>query len=61
MRTVCTMVVYDSHTNEAISDSYTYSIESYIASAMSKMTDAELLTLLESMIKYGDSAKAYFA
>ena len=31
------------------------------ANAMSKMTDPEILTLLESMIKFGDSAKAYFA
>lgn len=61
MRTVFTMVVYDSHTNEAISDSYTSSIESYAANAMSKMTDPEILTLLESMIKFGDSAEAYFA
>ena len=60
MRSVFTMVIYDIHTNEAISDSYTYSIESYIASTMSKMTDPELLFLLEAMIKYGDSSEKYF-
>ena len=60
MRSVFTIVIYDIHTNEAISDSYTYSIESYIASTMSKMTDPEFLSLLEAMIKYGDSSEKYF-
>lgn len=60
MRSVFTMVIYDIHTNKIISDSYTYSIESYIASTMSKMTDPEFLSLLEAMIKYGDSSEKYF-
>ena len=39
---------------------YTYSIESYIATALENTTNVNLHTLLEAMMKYGESAKAFF-
>ncbi|MBR7162811.1 MAG: leucine-rich repeat domain-containing protein, partial [Clostridia bacterium] len=39
---------------------YTYSIESYIATAFERTTNVTLHALLEAMMKYGESARAFF-
>lgn len=59
MRTVCTAEVYDKTTGERISDTVTYSIESYAASK-SNDADALLVELVNAMMKYGDAANAFF-
>ena len=60
MRTQIEIQLYDAQTNESISHDYAYSIEQYVASALSKNIDANLRAMLEAMIKFGDSAEAYF-
>ena len=48
-------------TDAQIGETITYSIHSYVVRAMEKDNiDPELLAVLEAMIKYGASAKAYF-
>ena len=48
-------------TGEAIGDSGTYSIESYLASVSQKPDcSEEFLNLVDKMVKYGDSSRAYF-
>ena len=61
MRTQIEIEIYDAHTDNQISHSYLYSIQQYVASALGKNIDANLRAMLEAMIKFGDSAEAYFA
>lgn len=55
-----TVKFYDKATDEAIGDTYTYSIESYLARALEKANNQALVDLIEAMIKYGNSAEIYF-
>lgn len=59
MRTVCTAEVYSKTSGALVSDTVTYSIEAYAASKAND-TDAALVELVIAMMKYGDSACAYF-
>lgn len=59
MRTVCTAEVYSKTTARRVSDTVTYSIESYAASK-SNDADALLVELVNAMMKYGDAANAFF-
>ncbi len=61
MRTQIEIEIYDAHTDNQISHSYLYSIQQYVASALGKNIDANIHAMLEAMIKFGDSAEAYFA
>lgn len=60
MRTACTAEVYDKTAGERVSDTVTYSIESYAASKADD-TDAALAELVNAMMKYGDATCAYFS
>ena len=60
MRTACTAEVYDKTAGERVSDTVTYSIESYAASKVDD-TDAALAELVNAMMKYGDATCAYFS
>ncbi|MBO5777348.1 MAG: hypothetical protein J6R34_02745, partial [Clostridia bacterium] len=60
MRDTFTIKFYRKSSGERIGDTYTYSIESYIAVALDKMTNAKFLALMDMMMKYGASAEAYF-
>ncbi|MBR2334452.1 MAG: hypothetical protein IKA59_03825 [Clostridia bacterium] len=55
-----TVKFYDKATDEAIGDTFTYSIESYLARALEKANNQALVDILEAMIKYGNSAEIYF-
>ena len=59
MRTLCTAEVYDKTAGERVSDTVTYSIESYAASKAND-TDASLIALVNAMMTYGDAANAFF-
>ena len=58
MRTTFRVDFLDKTTGERIGDSYTYSIESYVVKHANR--NDELSDLLIAMMKYGDSAKAFF-
>ena len=58
MRTVCTVEIHSKTTGQCVSDTVTYSIESYAADMAP--TDAALAAVLENMMKYGDAAEAFF-
>ena len=58
LRTVCTAEVYDADGNK-VSGTLTYSAESYAARKLSD-PDAQLVRLLNDMMKYGDSTAKYF-
>ena len=60
MRTRINIELIDAHTGESISHSFTYSIEQYVSSMLGYDIDANLRAMLEAMIKFGDSAEAYF-
>ena len=60
MRDTFTVKFFDANTDAQIGDSMTYSIESYVAIALEKQIDANLVNILEMMMKYGASAEAYF-
>ena len=61
MRTIFTIAFYDWQTGELISNVRTYSIESYVASQLAREEDGtDFYNLLVAMMKYGDSAAAYF-
>lgn len=60
MRTVCTAEVFSKISDERVSHTVTYSIESYAYSKASG-TDQALIELLDAMMKYGDSASSFFA
>ena len=51
--------VYSKTSGALVSDTVTYSIEAYAASKAND-TDAALVELVIAMMKYGDSACAYF-
>ena len=55
-----TVKFYDKATDEAIGDTFTYSIESYLARALEKVNNQAFVDLIEAMIKYGNSAEIYF-
>ncbi len=57
-RTPVTVTIYDKTTGEAVSESWTYSIESYVANRQN--SSAKVLAVLNSMMNYYDSAAAYF-
>ena len=44
----------------AISDTITYSIETYVNSRLQNSTNEEFKTLLKELMKYSDSARNYF-
>ena len=59
MRKNVTIGVYDEN-DALVSQVQTWSVESYIANTLSASNSTqEIKTLLEAMIKYGDSAAAY--
>ena len=58
MRTTFIVDFLDKTTGEIIGDSYTYSIESYVVKYANR--NDKLSDLLIAMMKYGDSAKAFF-
>ena len=60
MRDTFTIKFYRKSSGERIGDTYTYSIESYIAVALEKTTNAKFIALMDMMMKYGASAEAYF-
>ena len=43
----------------AISGTYTYSIETYVANRLSGSTDGNFRALLVAMMQYSDAARAY--
>lgn len=59
LREICTAEVFSKSTGQRISNTLVYSIESYAAS-MSSSSDETLNFLIMEMMKYGDSARAYF-
>ena len=60
MRDTFTIKFYRKSSGERIGDTYTYSIESYIAVALEKTTNVKFIALMDMMMKYGASAEAYF-
>ena len=46
--------------DEAISDTLTYSIETYVNSRLQNSTNEVFKTLLKELMKYSDSARNYF-
>ena len=60
MRTVCTAEVFSKTTGERVSDTVTYSIESYAADKAGG-EDTSLAELVIAMMKYGDSTCAFFS
>jgi hypothetical protein len=59
MNDAITVKFFDKNTNEQIGDTYTDSINSYAIRAMAN-GDANMRNLMEMMVKYGQSAEAYF-
>lgn len=59
LREICTAEVFSKSTGQRISNTLVYSIESYAAS-MSSSSDENLNFLIMEMMKYGDSARAYY-
>lgn len=60
MSDMFTVKFFDKATDEAIGDTTTYSIDSYIARTLEKANNQALVDILEAMIKYGNSAEIYF-
>ncbi len=58
-RTPVTVTIYEKSSKEAVSESWTFSIESYVASRQAS-TNAAVVTVLNSMMNFYDSAAAYF-
>ena len=58
MSTLVEFTVYDGD-GAAVTNTLTYSIESYAASKANN-SDANLVALVKAMMKFGDGAKAYF-
>ncbi|MBQ8884778.1 MAG: hypothetical protein IJY62_00165 [Clostridia bacterium] len=59
MRVVFEATVFDGTT--AISDTISYSVETYVYNRLNASTDEAFKALIRELIKYSDSAKAYFA
>ncbi len=59
MNDAITVKFFDKNTTEQIGDTYTDSINSYAIRAMAN-GDADMRNLMEMMVKYGQSAEAYF-
>ena len=55
MRVPCTIEIFDRTTDQRVSDTLTYSIETYAFGA-----GEPLNALTNAMMAYGDSAEAYF-
>ena len=59
MRSSVTIGIYDEN-DQLVSQVQTWSVESYIADILGRTSTSETTrSLLENMIKYGDSAAAY--
>jgi len=59
MRTPCTLTLYSKTTDECVSSTLYYSIESY-AYSMQSSSNKALVSLIDMMMKYGDATAAYF-
>jgi len=57
MRRLITVTLYDGDT--AITDTVTWSVESYVAKTRATSTDAGQIDLVNAMLTYGDSVAAY--
>ena len=58
LRDTFTVTFYDAGTDNAISTTMTYSMQSYIATSTS--TNAAQIALLNAVLAYGDAAADYF-
>ena len=56
MRLPVTVTVYNKSTNEPASQTFTYSVESFAYTRLGSAVD----TLVKALMKFGDSADAYF-
>lgn len=61
MGDIFTVKFFDKATDAQVGDSVTYSIHSNLANLLSGQVSEELRAIIEAMIKYGESSKAYFA
>ncbi|MBE6927909.1 MAG: hypothetical protein E7467_05410 [Ruminococcaceae bacterium] len=59
MRRLITVTLYDGDT--AITDTVTWSVESYVAKIRATSTDAGQIDLVNAMLTYGDAVAAYMA
>jgi len=59
MRRLITVTLYDGNT--AITDTVTWSVESYVAKIRATSTDAGQIDLVNAMLTYGDAVAAYMA
>ena len=59
MRTPCRIELFDTATDQRVSDTLTYSVESY-ADTYYSTEIPHLASFLSAMMKYGDSAQSYF-
>ncbi|MGM9523535.1 MAG: endonuclease [Faecousia sp.] len=59
MRTPCRIELFDTATDQRVSDTLTYSVESY-ADAYFDTEIPNLAAFVTAMMKYGDAAQAYF-
>jgi len=59
MRRLVTITLYEGDT--AITDTVTWSVESYVASVRANSTDAGQIDLVNAMLTYGDAVAAYMA
>ena len=59
MRRLITVTLYDGDT--AITDTVTWSVESYVAKIRATSTDAVQIDLVNAMLTYGDAVAAYMA
>ncbi|MBE6928599.1 MAG: hypothetical protein E7467_09005 [Ruminococcaceae bacterium] len=59
MRRLITVTLYDGDT--AITDTVTWSVESYVAKTRATSTDAGQIDLVNAMLTYGDAVAAYMA
>ena len=62
MRTECTAEVFSKSSGESVSSTLTYSIETYARNIVDYPSSGDnLVELIYDMMKYGDSAVAFFA
>ncbi|MDD7771577.1 MAG: hypothetical protein PT958_02235, partial [Firmicutes bacterium] len=58
-RVPVSLTVYDKTTGEAISETWTFSIENYVASRQSS-TNTNLVNTLNALMNYYDAAAVYY-
>lgn len=58
-RSLVDVTIRDKETNAAVSDTWTYSIESYVAMRQSS-ANTNLVTMLNALMNYYDAAEAYY-